>query len=161
MTTETDDAVALLRLQGRYADVVTRRAWDELSELFLPDTEILLDTVTATPRLLAGPEEFGRFVAGAVERFDYFAFVVLNSVVDVDGPDVAGGRMFMCEIRHEAGAPADATGSWHNAYGVYQDRYRRVDGRWWFAERRYRSMARTGPEPAVFGLPPDMERDDL
>ncbi|MEY2434662.1 MAG: hypothetical protein QOC92_4387, partial [Acidimicrobiaceae bacterium] len=26
----------------------------------------------------------------------------------------------------------------------------------WFGERRYRSMARTGPESGVFGLPPDL-----
>jgi hypothetical protein len=36
--TETDDVVALWRLQARYADVITRRAWPELGDLFRPDT---------------------------------------------------------------------------------------------------------------------------
>lgn len=144
--------MALGRLQARYADVVTRRAWPELHELFLPDSPVHLDTVTAPPSQLAGPAALGDFIGAALERFDYFAFVILNAVVDLDGPSGAGGRMFICEIRHES-----AAGSWHNAYGVYQDRYRKVDGRWWFAERRYRSMARTGEPDAVFGLPPGLE----
>jgi hypothetical protein len=149
----TDDVVALWRLQSAYADVVTRRAWDELHGLFLPTTTVLVDTVTAPARSLVGPDEFGGFVGAAIERFDYFAFVILNTVVDLDGvrPDEAAGRIFMCEIRHEP-----AIDGWHNAYGVYQDRYQRIDGRWWFADRRYRSMARTGPTAAVAGLPPGL-----
>ena len=148
----TEDVVALWQLQARYADIVTCRNWDELAEVFLPDTPVEVDTVTRPLRRLVGPEEFGAFVAGAIERYDYFAFTILNTVVDVDRPpDEAAGRFFMCEIRHEA-----ATDAWHNAYGVYRDRYRRVDGRWWIASRRYRSMARTGPDAAVLGLPPDL-----
>lgn len=149
MTTETDDIVALWRLQHAYADVVTRRAWAELGDLFLPDTPVRIETATGPERLVTGPEAFGQFVAGAIEKYDYFAFVILNSVVDVDEPpDGARGRFFMTEIRHEP-----AIDAWHNAYGVYQDRYVRRDGRWWFAERHYRSMARSGPEPTVIGLP--------
>jgi hypothetical protein len=152
MSAETDDLVALWRLQAAYADVVTRRAWGELQGIFLPDTVVHIDTVTAPVRTVTGPDEFGSFVAGAIERYDYFAFVILNTVVDVDEPpDGARGRFFMTEIRHET-----AIDAWHNAYGVYQDKYVRRDGRWWIAERHYRSMARTGPEPAVVGLPPDL-----
>jgi hypothetical protein len=148
---ETDDVVALWRLQSRYADIVTRRAWSEMHEVFRPDTTVHIDTVTAPARTTTGPDEFAQFVTQAIERFDHFAFVILNSVVDVgvDGdPDTAEGRIFMCEIRHET-----AIDMWHDAHGVYSDRYRRSDGRWWFAERRYRSMARTGPESVVLGVP--------
>jgi hypothetical protein len=151
---DTDDVVALWRLQSRYADVVTRRAWPEVDELFRPDTTVHIDTVTAPALATTGPHEFATFVAGSLERFDHFAFVILNTVVDVavgGDPDAAEGRIFMCEIRHET-----ALDMWHNAYGVYSDRYRRIDGRWWFAERRYRSMARTGPESTVLGLPPGL-----
>ena len=150
MTDDTRDVVALWRLQSAYADVVTRRAWDELPALFLPTATVEVDTVTAPARSFTGPADFGAFVAAAVERFDHFTFVILNTVVDVAGDD-ATGRIFMCEIRHEA--PTDG---WTYAHGVYQDRYRRHEGRWWFAERRYRSMARTGPVPAVLGLPADL-----
>jgi hypothetical protein len=151
---ETDDVVALARLQSRYADVVTRRAWDELGDIFRPDATVVVDTVTSPARTLVGPREFGAFVARAVERFDHFTFVILNAVVDVGAggdPDAAEGRMFMCEIRHDT-----ARDEWTYAHGVYSDRYRYVDGRWWFAGRRYRSMARTGPDAAVLGLPPGL-----
>lgn len=146
--TETDDVVALWRLQSRYADVVTRRAWPELHQVFLPDTAVHLDTVTSPARTIVGPEAFGAFVADAIARFDHFAFVILNTVVDLTGPDGARGRIFMCEVRHDT-----VTDTWPTAHGVYQDRYRRQDGRWWIAERHYRSMARTGPEARIVGLP--------
>ena len=148
---ETDDVVALWRLQSRYADVITRRAWPELAELFLPDTSVHVDTVTAPARTFVGPGPFGEFVAEAIARFDHFAFVILNTVVELDGPDRARGRIFMCEVRHD-----QASDTWQNAHGLYQDGYRREDGRWWFAERRYRSLARTGPGGEVLGLPPDL-----
>jgi hypothetical protein len=151
---DTDDVVALARLQARYADVVTRRAWPELHDVFRPDATVVVDTVTSPARTLTGPGELGAFVGGAVERFDHFTFVILNAVVDVGAggdPDAAEGRMFMCEIRHET-----ARDEWSYAHGVYSDRYAHLDGRWWFTSRRYRSMARTGPEAAVLGLPPGL-----
>jgi hypothetical protein len=37
---------------------------------------------------------------------------------------------------------------------VYQDDYRRVDGRWWFAARAYQSLARSG-RGEVFAFPAD------
>ena len=64
----TDHVVALWRLQSRYADVVTRRAWPELHELFRPDTTVHIDTVTAPVREVTGPDAFGTFVGAAIER---------------------------------------------------------------------------------------------
>jgi hypothetical protein len=153
-STETDHIVALWRLQSRYADVITRRAWPELGDLFLPDTTVEIDTVTSPVRTITGPEAFGAFVAGAIERFDHFTFVILNTVVELEPAaqgepvDQARGRIFMCEVRHDR-----ATDTWPNAHGLYEDRYRHVDGSWRFAHRRYRSLARTGPEGTILGLP--------
>ena len=152
--TETDDVVALWRLQARYADVVSRRAWPELAELFLPDTTVEIDTVTAPSRSITGPEAFGAFVAGAIERFDHFTFVILNTVVEVGAPAADGGattavgRIFMCEVRHDR-----ESDTWQNAHGLYQDRYAHHDGAWRFAARAYRSLARSGPDGAILGLP--------
>jgi hypothetical protein len=148
---ETDDVVALWRLQARYADVITRRAWPELHDVFLAGAPVHLDTVTAPARTLLGPDELAAFVAPAMERFDHFTFVILNTVVERSGDDDAVGRLFMCEVRHDA-----VSDTWPNAHGVYQDRYRREGGRWWIAERRYRSMARQGPEGVILGLPDGM-----
>ncbi|MFM7063706.1 MAG: nuclear transport factor 2 family protein [Actinomycetes bacterium] len=138
---DTVDHVAVARLTDAYADVVTRRAWPELATLFLPRCVLHLDTVTAPTRELEGPAAIGAFIGEAVERFSFFEFVVLNRRVElrVDGDaDRATARIFMCELRQDA-----VDGRHTTAYGLYRDTYERVDGRWWFADRRYRSLART------------------
>ncbi|MEY2434515.1 MAG: hypothetical protein QOC92_4240, partial [Acidimicrobiaceae bacterium] len=118
MTNETDDVVALWRLQSTYADIITRRAWPELHDVFRPDTTVHVDVVTGPVRTFEGPDAFGTFVSGAIERFDYFTFVILNTVVELDRDDRANGRIFMCEIRHDRESQ-----TWNKAYGVYEDRY--------------------------------------
>jgi SnoaL-like protein len=151
-----DEALAYLaitRLQAAYADVVTRRAWPELEELFLPDTAVHVDTVTADVIELVGPKNFGDFVAGSIERFEFFEFVILNTVIDVASAASATGRMYMVELRQDR-----ASGGWSNAFGVYHDTYVFDDGRWRFAERSYQSLARTGryeifPFPSKFAGP--------
>ena len=76
-------------------------------------------------------------------------FVIRNSVVDVDvAAGLAAGRTFISEIRHDRSADV-----WEETHGMYEDDYLRVDGRWWFTERHYRSLARNAPESVVFGLP--------
>jgi hypothetical protein len=140
LTRETVDVVAITRVQAAYADVVTRRAWPELHRLFRPDAPVVVDTVTADPIELTGPDEVGAFISGAIERFELFEFVILNThiVTAVDGdPDAARARLYMCELRQEAG-----TGQWSNAFGIYHDDYGRFDGRWWFTQRRDQSLAR-------------------
>jgi hypothetical protein len=152
---DTDDHVALTRLQSAYADVVTRRAWAELAELFLPDAPVHIDMVSRDAVDVVGPTQLGEFIGGAVERFEFFEYVALNvrtSLANGGDPDRAGARVLMCEIRRDVG-----TGDWSTAYGVYHDRYRRVDGRWRFARRDYQSLTRTdGP---VFAFPHHLSID--
>lgn len=145
-----DDALAYLaitRLQAAYADVVTRRAWAELDGLFLPDAPVHVDTVTNPVIELVGPQALGRFIDGAIERFEFFEFVPLNTVVDVQG-DTATARLYMVELRQDRDG-----GRWSNAFGLYQDRYARTPAGWRFAERHYQSLARTSPATVVFPLP--------
>ena len=147
---ETVDYVAICRLQSAYADSVSRRAWDELRELFLPDATVTVDTVTNEPIELTGPRGVGDFIAGAVERFEFFELVILNTVVELDiggDGDVARARQFTCELRQDK-----SNGRWTNAFGVYHDEYARRDDRWWFARRRYQSLARTG-RAEIFPFP--------
>jgi hypothetical protein len=147
---DTVDYVAITRLQHAYADVVTRRAWGELHELFLPDAPVRVDTVTNPAIELAGPQQVGDFIGGAVERFEFFEFVPLSTRVRLRAggdPDRATARLYICELRQDA-----ATGAASQAFGVYRDEHRRVDGRWWFSRRDYRSLARTG-RGEVFAFP--------
>jgi hypothetical protein len=139
------------RLQHAYADVVNRRAWSELAQLFVPDAPVVVDRRTGDPLRLVGPAQLGEFIGGAVDGFEFFEFVILNAhVLFPDGPlsGTAVSRMFMCELRQSRD-----TGRWTTAYGLYHDRYALRSGRWWFAERRYHSLARHGRELDVFPLP--------
>jgi hypothetical protein len=147
---ETVDYVAIRRLQDAYADVVTRRAWPELSELFRPDAQVVLDIRDGEPRTLVGPSGVGDFIGTAIARFEYFQFVVLGTRVELDATDAdrAAARLYMCELRQDAD-----NGRGSVAFGVYHDDYVRVGGRWWFAHRRYHSLARSGPDLAVFPFP--------
>jgi hypothetical protein len=143
---ETIDYVAITRLQSAYADVVNRRAWPEFDDLFRPDAPVTVDMVTNPVINTVGPRGIGDFIGGAIERFEFFEFVVLNTVVTIDG-DTATGRVFMCELRQER-----ESGRFTRAFGVYRDDYARVDGKWWFARRRYQSLARSG-RGEVFAFP--------
>jgi SnoaL-like domain len=154
---ELDDAgtrslLAIQRLQAAYGDAVTRRAWDEVVALFEPDAVVHIDTRTREPFSLEGAEALAGFVERSLEQFTFFEFTILNSVVDLEPGDEATGRVHLCEVRRHH------DGTWTQAYGIYQDRYRRRDGAWRIAARQYSSLARhvlTGIEQVEsFPLPP-------
>jgi hypothetical protein len=145
---DTVDYISITRLHSAYADVVNRRAWTELKELFLSDAPVRVDMVSKPAIDLVGPTELGTFIDRAIERFSFFEFVVLNARVDLTGTDAeaARARVFMCELRQDRD-----TGEFTRAFGVYHDDYRHDRGRWWYAQRRYQSLARSGGE--VFPFP--------
>ena len=139
------------RLQRAYADVVNRRAWAELAQLFLPDAPVVIDRRAGEPLRLVGGPALGEFIGSSIEQFEFFEFVVLNAHIAFPqgaGAGTAVCRLFMCEIRQH-----QASGRWTNAYGLYHDRYAFATNRWWFAERRYHSLARHGPDLDVFQFP--------
>lgn len=145
--------IAITRMQADYADIVSRRAWSELDAIFEPDAKIHLDLITQGMDF-TGPGEIGSFIAGSIEQFEFFQFVILNSVVRVQDESNATGRMYMSELRQHG-----ASGGWSTIHGVYHDTYRKdAAGNWRFAARDYQSLARTGrseifPFPATHGGP--------
>jgi hypothetical protein len=146
--------VAIADLLATYADVINRRTWDELDDLFLPDCEVVIDTRRGDPIVVTGGAGLGQFVRQAIERYDFFQFVILSNRIWLDSSDEATGRLYMCELRHDG-----ATGERSEAFGVYHDRFHRVSGRWQFAARRYHSLARTSaaghPSLEAFDFPSD------
>jgi hypothetical protein len=147
------DRSAIDRLQRAYADGVSMRDWDQVRGLFVPDATVSLDLVTRPAVELAGPDALVDFVSGALERFAFFQFVILNSHVELStvDPVAAKARIHMCELRQEHGARKR-----NDSYGLYRDTYRKTDaqgyGGWRFATRWYRSLARY-PAGEVFPLP--------
>jgi hypothetical protein len=139
------------RLQHAYADVVNRRAWSELENLFLADAAIAIDTRKGEPLHLVGGRAVGEFIGASVARFSFFEFEILNAHIVFPhgaGAESAVSRLYMCEHRQD-----ESSGRWTNAFGLYHDRYRFDGTRWWFAERAYHSLARNSPDFEVFPSP--------
>ncbi len=149
---EMVDHIEIERMWHAYADVINRRAFEELGELFLPDCEVVVDTHRGDPIVTRGPSSFAAFLGPAMERFGFFQFVILSARTWIDSADEARGRLYMCELRD-----GRDSGLRSQAFGVYEDRFRRVDGRWWIAGRSYRTWARTAvdgePRLDVFEVP--------
>ncbi len=141
------DHLSIERLARQYADVIDRRAWEELSGLFLPDAVITIDLVTSPVRAFSDADEFREFLEGAMARFRFLAFVIQNLHVEpfTNDPSRARGRMFMSEHR------IDLDGSATQTFGLYQDTYHRTEGSWRFARRDYQTIARL-PDGSVFEL---------
>jgi len=148
---ETVHDTGIRRLQHAYADVVNRRAWPELVALFRPDADVEIDRRAGDPVRLVGGGEVGSFIGGAIEHFSFFEFVILNAHIAFPEGVTSGravSRLFMCELRQDS-----ASGAFTTAFGLYHDRYVLEDSRWWFAQRRYHSLARHGGVLDVFPLP--------
>lgn len=142
---ETSSQLALQGLLAAYTDVVNRRRWNELESLFLPEAKIELGTLQRTPLELVGPVALGRFIHEVTQRFDFFQFVVLNARLELAlAEHAARGRLFVCEYRWEK-----AAARWTQVFGVYCDRYRRIDGRWWFEQRVFDPLVSAGSDGAV------------
>ena len=132
-----EDQQRIRDLQSRYADICSRQKFDELPTLILPDANIRLD-LRGRSLDFTGPEEIGDFIAASIEPFDFFQFLIRNSVVDVDeSGETAWGRLWMSELRH-----VRETGQWSTIFGLYHDQYVNVDGEWMIAARQYHSLAR-------------------
>ncbi len=153
---ETIDYIAIRRLQDAYADVVNRRAWPELGELFRPEAEVVLDVRRG--ELLVVHRARARSVTSSVGRSSASS----SSSSSCSGPGSPSIRTTPIARRRgctcASCARASEEGRHSVAYGVYHDEHVRFDGRWWFARRRYHSLARTAPDLAVFPFP-DVTRE--
>jgi hypothetical protein len=155
-----EDAVdhsEIRRLQDAYADIVSRRQWRELTDVFLADTVLELDLRERT-LTYRGPQDIGDFIGESIAQFAFFQFGILGTRVQLrtaNNPDSASARMYMTELRQAH------TGHWSQIYGVYHDRLVRANGQWRFAHRRYHSLARNNMPATVFDFPHHLTLDDL
>jgi hypothetical protein len=147
---EMADFLAIQRLQASYADIVTRRQWSELEGVFLPDATVTIDVQEGNPFVLRTPSGIGEFMETSIERFEFFEFVILNSVIEFGpaGSGQATARMYMAELRQSREGGRRST-----AFGLYRDIYVKRGDDWLIGERHYRSAARTSArELEVFGF---------
>lgn len=127
--------LAITRIQGRYADIATRRAWAELADLTLSDARFSFELPTGHVLELVGPGALADFGARATARFSFYEYVPLNTVATVVNETTAAGRSYSLEIGVDA-----TSGAWTEFYGRYDDEYARTGRGWQFARRAFRIL---------------------
>ncbi|MGO8862330.1 MAG: nuclear transport factor 2 family protein [Acidimicrobiales bacterium] len=148
MNDDTRDYSAIMQLQRSYADVSTRRAWDEVPLLATPDAHFSFDTRSGEVFEIQGPVAFGEFGAKMTESFTFYEYIPLNFVVTIGSDGTAEGRSYSLEVAEDG-----ETGDWNEFYGVYRDEYRLFEGTWRFSRRHYRTFGRrTGGRLEAFAL---------
>lgn len=118
--------IAINALLARYVDGVNRRdaelwagTWDEDGQWFLLD-----------PEPVCGREAIATAWQQAMAGFSFVMMLANQGHVEIDG-DHAHGHSYTSEI----GETAD--GRHLRIWGSYADRYRRRDGVWRFASRKF------------------------
>ena len=126
---EISDRLELQDLVTRYADIIDRKAFAELSTIF---TENAVIDYEATGAPKCSVQEMVAFLEEAMSLFPNNQHLVSNTHFKVTG-DTATGRV-MCfnpmEMAVEGGNQTFILGIW------YVDEFVRVDDRWLFASRR-------------------------
>jgi hypothetical protein len=124
-----DDRLACQDLCARYAYNCDRDR-SKVADLFTDDAVLSL-----VGRTMRGREEIRK---GMEPRPGVFTLHICpNAVIDFDGEDSAYGTTHLLSMGaegDEADLPLPAPGP--RTGGIYYDRFRRVDGRWLFSERR-------------------------
>lgn len=123
---EAEDRVAINDVLARYADGVNQRdgalwgsAWDEDAQWYLFGP----DAVEGRMAIVAAWHE-------AMKGFPFVVMYVSQGGVTIDG-DSATGRSYSSEVARTA------DGKRMRVYGCYEDRYRKRDGAWGFAFRKF------------------------
>ena len=126
---EISDRLELQDLVTQYADIIDRKAFSELSNIFINDAVIDYEA-TGAPK--CNVEEMITFLIKTMSLFPNHQHLVSNTQFKVDG-DTATGRV-MCfnpmEMAVEGGTQTFILGIW------YVDEFARVEGRWLFASRK-------------------------
>ena len=126
---EVSDRLELQDLVTRYADIIDRKAFAELSTIFTNDAMIDYEA-TGAPK--CSVQEMVAFLEEAMSLFPNHQHLVSNTQFRVNG-DTATGRV-MCfnpmEMAVEGGTQTFILGIW------YVDEFIRVDDRWLFAYRK-------------------------
>jgi ketosteroid isomerase-like protein len=116
-----ESELAIRQLPARYALAVDSRDLEALGELFVAD----VDNGAAG----RGRDALRRWFGQVLTHFYRSMHLVSGHVIDFQDADHATGSVY-CRAEHEDG------GNWVVMTMIYQDEYRRDDGRWCFVGRR-------------------------
>ena len=128
------DYFTLLNLVHGYADALDQGNFDEVGRLF-QHADIYMPGSTA-PDVRAGSGLFGKLLQDAVRTYPpgntpMTRHVTTNHQIHFDGPDDAHMRSYFTVLQETAPRQLQPL-----ITGIYDDRFRRVEGAWRFVERR-------------------------
>lgn len=113
----------IAELRSRYNWYVARRQFDRLAELFLPDG-VFAAKAGENFREAQGRQNIAAMLSeGPPGTFG----ITHNHTINVEGDEAWGTSVVT------AHAPGPPPASWS---GYYHEKFRRVDGKWYFSERR-------------------------
>jgi ketosteroid isomerase-like protein len=141
------DAVSAIRTTiVRYGQCIDDRDVEGLLALYTVDA-----VHHANGRDNVGHDGIRAWITGAFPRIEHIRHLVLGSAIEVDGDSATGISDWMTVQRLDDGSAAI------HSVGRFDDRFRLVDGRWRFTERRLRRFAGARPgavsEPGASGSP--------
>jgi ketosteroid isomerase-like protein len=118
-----EDREAIRELTARYCFAISRNDIEGVLKLFCEDGAMLMND-----RAFVGQDELRKGYGGGMPEPPLKPFIH-NHVIELDG-DRARGQ---CAVEIRAVQDGEA----YTAAGCYEDEYRRVDGEWKFASRRF------------------------
>ena len=115
-------------LIARYCDAVNRYDGDAWSNTWAKDGSwYFLDQVHE------GRDTILAFWESVMQQLDFAIMLANSAIIEIDG-DTATGRWYTQEIVRTKGDHG------RSIVGVYDDKYRRIDGAWFIQERRYHKL---------------------
>ncbi len=109
------------QLPIRYALAIDGRDLDTWIRLFVPNVDC--------GRYGVGREALRSFIEPQVRRFYRSMHQIVGHQFELTAPDSAGGKTY-CKAEHEVGE------RWIVMAICYSDRYRQIDGEWFFESRK-------------------------
>jgi hypothetical protein len=123
------DRAAIEELATAYAYAVDDRDWVRWEALFRPDG--LIDYESAGG-ITGTPAELAVWMPDAMAVFDFCLHTTTTHEIRFTDPDGAVGRV---HVFNRNGVRWEGEAEIVDVSAVYHDRYVRLDGRWWIAER--------------------------
>jgi hypothetical protein len=115
-----EDTLAIQQLAVRYGMAVDERDVDAWLELFVPDVRVGQE--------LVGREALRDFIVPQLRLFYRSVHQIVGHRIELLGDDRATGAVY-CRAEHEVGD------RWIVIAIRYDDEYRKIDGKWYFARR--------------------------
>ena len=118
-----EDRAEIIELTARYCRYVTEASKEKIVALYVPDG--VFDRTNSNGTVARGHAELLKTYGNSGPNA--FLPVIHNHIVELDGDEAAGTCVVESPVR--AGKP-------NGFVSRYEDKYRRVDGKWLFAERK-------------------------